>query len=298
MPAFTQITGTIVAANASAKPPVNANAAIAIFNNQVLSLDSTAPGTLWRNSSALPAAMGTPGGICGDYTNGIAVYAGNQVAYLTGVGVSGASWNMLPAPFTSSASAPQSIEGISGDLVNGLVVYSGKNVYSLSFNSAPLEWTLMSVAPFPVTGIAGDPTNGILLAVDANPNGSSGPSSLYLGQGGCLCQWTALSGGSLPVAKVKIDQLCGNLASGFVFYGENQLFALAVKPGAAGAPPTATQTKLPTVPFPVLSLSGDATNGIAAIGGAGDLIAACPDSKSNSWNVVAVLEAPAAAQAA
>ena len=303
MTAFTQLTGTIVSANSSAKPPVAGNAIITLFNNQVQSLDNSTPGTQWRQSAALPQGFTAPGGICGDYNNGVAVYAGNKVAYLTGVGVTGASWNVLPAPFDTKPGG-DTIQGISGDLSNGLVVFSGKHVYSMSFTTTPPEWVLLSVAPYPVTAVAGDPTNGILIAVnantsdDANNANPAGPSSLYLGQGGCLCQWAPLTGAGLPVAKVQISYLVGGIANGFIFYGENQLFSLQVKPasgsGATQTPPVGTQTKLPPVPFAVQAISGDATNGIAAIGGTGDLIASCPDSKSNSWNVVVVEEAPSA----
>jgi hypothetical protein len=111
-----------------------------------------------------------------------------------------------------------------------------------------------------------------------------------------MCQWAPLTGAGLPVAKVQISYLAGNIANGFIFYGENQLFSLAVKPatgsGTTQTPPVGTQTKLPPVPFAVNAISGDATTGIAVIGGTGDLVASCPDSKSNSWNVVVVEEAP------
>ncbi|MDE2427650.1 MAG: hypothetical protein KGM99_02925 [Burkholderiales bacterium] len=275
--AFTKITGSIPTGK-SGSPAI-----IALYNNQVVSLDNTAPGTQWRSSSSVPGAVGVPAGITGDYTNGVVVYSGANVAYLTGVGVPGANWNILPSPFDSDGSS--AIQGITGDLINGIVVYSGRNLYSLVLNGATPEWNLMTVAPGTVTAIAGDPTNGVLIAVDPSGTGT-GPSSLYSGQGGCLCQWAPLTGQGLPVAKVKIDFLSGNFTNNFIFYGENQLFSLTVKSGAG------TQAKLSALPFQVKALCGAAANGILAIAGSGDLIVSNADSSAASWTVVTVKSAP------
>lgn len=273
--AFTQVIGSIPT-NKPGSPAI-----IALYNNTVISLDNTTPGTQWRTSSAVPASVGTPQGITGDSINGVAVYSGNNVAYLTGLGSPQAQWNVLEQPLDSG-----SIEGISGDLVNGLVVYSGRNLYSLLFNGANLEWNLMTIAPFNITAIAGDPTNGILIAVDPSGN-NVGPSSFYIGQGGCLCQWSPLTGQGMPIAKVKVQYLSGNATNNYIFYGEGQLYSLTIKAGAG------TQGKLAPLPFQVKDIFGAAANGILAIAGSGDLLVSNADSSASSWTVVALMSSGA-----
>jgi hypothetical protein len=314
---FTYLTGTIVAANPGGKPPTAANGITAVFNGQLQTLASSTPGAMWRNSTTPPVS---PMGICGDMSNGVVIFnttssisgstdTTTSVAYaLTGVGVAGASWSKLPPlPVDEGCSTP-AIEAICGDLYNGLVVSSGKYVYAMSFTSYPREWTKIGQTPHNITAIAGDPTNGILIATD--PTNSDGTSSnttvLYVNNASCPCTLAPLTGGSLPVARIRVSQMCGSLKNGFILYGENQLMQLTVTAATATAGPSGTQTMLSPLPFSIVAMTGDPVNGMAVIavpndgsnaGTSGTLLASCAPSTTalaSSWNVVTLQDQPLA----
>lgn len=280
-PAF-QITGTYQGLKAPA-----VNGVVALSNNQI---QCFAPGNV-ALQSASPTLTAAASSLCGDMTNGIAVYGGAVVAYMTGVGIVGASWYTLPALSngSGSGSAP-TIQAMSGDLANGLVVTDGTNLYSIVFNGQPLEWSLLSAPPAgTITAIAGDPTNGILLVI-APPAG--GPSCLYFSGPGCSCSWVALTaaGTSLPTAKIMVSLASGTAGNGFVVFGENQFYTYTIKfSAAAGTTPAtavATPNKLPVQPpFAVTDLTGDATNGCTAVAAASGLIATCANTFA-TWTVV------------
>lgn len=272
----TSITGTFSGLKAPA-----VNGVVALVGGAVASFTVAAAQAL--PSTAPPAAFATPSHITGDLTNGVAIAAAGNIAYLTGVGVPGAVWNTLtPPPLAKNAS----IVAMCGDLANGLVVSDGSNVYSWLFSGAGAqEWTLLGAPPvaapnqpaLSVIDLAGDPTNGVLLVMGP----LSGPSSLYWGGAGCSCSWVPLTsaGTSLPVARVQIRTVCGSAANGFVILGENQLFTLgSIKytPATSSAlgSCTASLAKIAQQPpFTITDMTGDPTNGITARGAASGLIA-------------------------
>ena len=82
-PAF-QITGTYQGLKAPA-----VNGVVALWNNKILCYSPVTTIAVQSPGPSLDAPLVT---LCGDMTNGIAVYAGSRVAYLNGVGIAGASW--------------------------------------------------------------------------------------------------------------------------------------------------------------------------------------------------------------
>ena len=294
-PAF-QITGTYQGLKAPA-----VNGVVALWNNKILCYSPVTNIAVQSPGPSLDAPLVT---LCGDMTNGIAVYAGSRVAYLNGVGIAGASWYALPAPKWAAPAAASgaaetaatrggqkapTIKGMCGDLANGLIITDGSNLYSIIFNGQPLEWALLPAPPAgTIISIAGDPTNGILLVVAAQ----GGPSSLYFSGSGCSCGWVPLTatGTSLPTAKIKVSLATGNTANGFVVFGENQFYTYTVKytAGAGATPATAVATpnKLTaTPPFAITDLTGDATNGCTAVAAASGLIATSGPTLA-TWTVV------------
>lgn len=280
MPAPTfLVTGTF----AGAKPPA-VNGVVVLSNNQVFSY--TAPTAQPARSAALPSSLGAPAGLCGDLSNGVAVYSGSTVVYLFGVGISGASWKTLPP-------APTSISAMCGDLANGLVVTDGASLYSLQINGAASEWILLAAPPAGrIAAIAGDPTNGVLLVI----NNDSGLSSLYFSAGGGLFNWVPLTAPStnLPVSKVQVALACGSLAHGFILFGESRLLTVTVKytagSGTAPAIAAGVQTYNALPPFALSAMTGDATHGCTALGGASGLIANAGN-RFAPWTVIGVVDA-------
>lgn len=267
-------------------------------------VNSYVPGSSQPTGSSTPT-LSNPAGLCGDMTNGIAVFSGTRVAYLNGVGVPAASWYSLPSlpsvpganggsgsPSTqpgSSSPAAASIKAMCGDLVNGLVITDGTNLYSMLFNGGPQEWTLMTAPPpGPILGIAGDPTNGMLLVIGS---ATGGPSSLFFASGGCSCAWVPLTSGgsSLPVARIRVSLVCGTAGNGFVIYGENQFYSYMVKftaaTASAPAVAAATPNRLPSPPFAITALVGDTVNGCTAIAADSGLIANAPATLA-AWTVI------------
>lgn len=275
-PPSTGIQTTISGTFSGLKPPM-VNGVVALINNAVVSFTAATP--LLQASTTPPAAFATPAHITGDMTNGVAIANGTDVAYLTGVGVSGAVWYTLPTPPLTTDSA---IVSMCGDLANGLVISDGKNILALQFSgSEAMEWTLLAAPPNPslaVIDMAGDATNGVLLVMGPS---AGGPSTLYWGATGCSCSWTPITsaGTSLPVARVQVSNITGSYANGFVILGENQLFTITTMKATAGTGSvagscTCTLAKVATPPpFAMTDMTGDATNGITARAAASGMIA-------------------------
>jgi hypothetical protein len=289
-PAF-QVTGTYT----GLKTP-QISGIVVLHDNTITSYTATAPSAVSTDPTAESPLTNRPAALCGDITNGVAITDGTSVAYLTGVGVVGAKWNSLPdlPPPLQNPSDKESVAELCGDLANGLIAYNSYNLFNLTFSSmpAPYEWYAMAALPGgTLTTIAGDPTNGVLLVMtpETDAGQPSGPSVLYYSLG-CSCAWVPVtnSGPGLPVVKVQVDLACGN-GSGFVIYGENQLFTLSLKyapaTATAAASCIATSTTRPSPPFQVDDLSGDPTNGCTAICASSGLIATTTGTFA-SWTVI------------
>lgn len=284
MAPFSLLAGTIVLP----KAPALGNAITVIADGQVQSLNNTAPGTPWRNSTPLPHRHAEshhhfePILLCGNAANGIVVSDGSKVYYMTGVGIQGAVWNPIP-DYPDS----EPMKGMSGDPVNGVVGHNGSTAYYYDFVNG---WQPMGTSTHitKIDAIAGDPKNGVLIAA-AHPH-DAGPSTMWYATSGCACTWVAFTG--QPV-KVKVSLLAGTTPN-FLVYGENQLFTMTVTaPTATVATASAAVAALPQTPFAIGALSGDGTaanNGITALDTSGALVASAPAGAA-SWTVVALLPA-------
>jgi len=263
------------------------NGLVVLFNGAINSFVPAVPGATASATIPFPA----PIFLCGDMTNGIVVSDGAQnMAYLTGIGNTGASWNTLPSlplPLEGGTTS-EPFAALSGDLANGLVAFDGFNLFSMTLGSAPFEWHMMTQPPAIGTlqYIAGDPTNGVLLVIAPT---AGGPSVLYYSQG-CSCNWVQVTASTpgLQLVKIKVEQVCGT-GSGFVIYGENQLFTLVLKytPSSATAPATCTAvaTKFAPPPFAITNLTGDPVNGCTATCDTSGLIATTT-AKFDFWTVI------------
>jgi len=264
----------------------NTNGIIALNgDNQLTSLDDYKNTSTWRDStqmvavagkqatngvSGTPAMIGVPKGMCGNSANGVVVFAGNSINYLSCLGNTRATWKSIAdAPFTSKTDA--GIIGMVGDPVNGLTAF-GKDangvqqVMQLLPSDDVPAWKAKVLPPFVVKLIAGETTNGVMVV------GDKGSASQYSRSGpDCNCEWKA------PVTiPFKVEMLCGDFVGGFVFYGEGQMMSVDPKGNLA---------RLPNLNFSITAMTGNQATGVAAIlvGGA---IAYCADWTKAQWIVV------------
>lgn len=264
----------------------NTNGIIALSgDNQLTSLDDYKITTSWRDSTKMvvsdgaPGMIGVPGGMCGNSANGVVVFAGNAINYLSCLGNTRATWKTLTgAPFTAKSAG--GIGGIVGDPVNGLTAFGYdangvQQVMQLQPGDDVPAWKAKVLPPFVVKMIAGDTTGGVLIV------GDKGSASQYSRSGpDCSCEWKT------PVAiPFKVEILCGDAVGGFVFYGEGQMMSVDPK-GAIARPPSLN--------FSITAMTGNQAGGVAAIlvGGA---IAYCTDLMKAQWIVIG---GPAADQVA
>jgi len=249
-----------------------AGIAILTNENKFVYLDNAVTGKSWSkegNNLAAPQAQL----VCGDNINGVVVAQGGAIAYLAALGVAEANWRVIDKKL------PQNdvITGLAGDNVNGVAAVGAHGVYQLPSYDAKAEWKLLT-APFEGSQpqlIAGDVKGGLLVV--------GGPSSDQVARStpGDCCSWT-----SLPNAPIQIKLITGNVASGFIAYGEGQLCSLDAGKGV--------WTRLPRPSFNIVDLSGNAKDGVVALLGTGDVVAYCTDPSKNPWIISKIEQQPKA----
>ena len=235
-----------------------------------------AAGSPTSEPSATSVLIDKPDGMCGNGANGVVVFAGNNINYLSSIGNVQATWKTLTSPaFAGNATSPGGIGGMVGDPITGLTALG----YDLLGAQQVLQWLppvpgdagpawkAKQAPPFTATLIAGDSTNGVLIVGLRHNGGSqaarSGPD--------CNCEWKPAI--SIPF---NVAMMCGDAVNGFVFYGEGQMMSLDAK---------GVLTKLPCLNFSLTAMTGNAKDGVAAIlvGGA---IAYCLDVTKGVWMVI------------
>lgn len=197
-----------------------------------------------------PAAPASQQGIAGNAASGVAYFNGRQVFYLTDIGNSKAKWKKLP-------DAPFAITSICGDLKNGIVIQNGDMLAQIT-NGFPQLWQSTAVSPrVPIRGMAGDGTNGIAVfrdlskdLTDFDGDNKFVPSVYtFIGKPYSAAQ-------STQEPPIQIDLLVGDGASGYLAFGENQLFSLDAK---------GVWSKLVTVNFGLNAAVGNAKDGLLAL---------------------------------
>jgi len=245
-----------------------ANVGITILDDagKISYLDNVNPVGRWSSETKSPGPNFTGTKlICGDNVNGIAVAKAGALTYLGALGNSDANWRTVTKPL-----AGDTIKAITGDNVNGLTAISVKgDVYQLAGNDSKAEWKLLS-KPFETETpglIAGDKSS--LLVVSAQSK-----DSIMRASPDC-CSWSP----QLPKSPIQIDLITGNATSGFVAYGEGQLYSLDAK---------GVWTKLLRPNFKITALSGNAKDGVVALLGAGDVVAYCIDPAKGPWCILKI----------
>lgn len=199
--------------------------------------------------------------ISGDNLHGIIAASGHSIRYLRSLGNPGAQWR------TAEKSFPEDkILALAGDNANGLAAIGSKGVYQLPAYDSKIDWKLLA-APFedgvkPVL-LSGDVKGGLLVV------GGDDRDQVARSSADC-CSWTAV-----PKSPIKIDIITGNITSGFIAYGESQLYALDAGKGV--------WSRLPRQNFHIVALSGNAKDGVVALLGSGDVVAYCTDLVKGPW---------------
>lgn len=232
-------------------------------------LDTATSTQNWdTNTCALPgAAQGML--MCGDNTNGVAVFDGTAIRFLTNLCNPDAQWkNARPLP------ADVKVVSLTGDYTNGLTVAGeGNHLYQLSSLDGKADWRLLSPPPdFEIKMVAGD-NKGLLLV-----GGSGGNRNQVARANNDCCSWTML-----PAAPINIELICGTLDKNFVAYGEKQLYTLDAVKGV--------WSKLPRLGFRLLATAGNQKDGVVVVAES-NVIAYCVDVTKGPWCIAKIISQP------
>jgi hypothetical protein len=261
----------------------------------ITTLDSYQAGAPWRPASAPGVVFDA---ICGNAVNGVAglVEEGNVIKYATVV-------NSLLGKWKSAAPlADIKASRISGHPAGTLVAFGGSSVATLDPTTDGAQWVKLKDAPGTVVAAFGAPVSGLYAMVNTDrrsllykftpehtdaasaADAKAAPDAKPAAPVKVAASWDLVPATALPFV---VEQMCGDAASGYAFYGEGQLYSTQ----DFNKPPT----RLPSPSFRIKALSGSAKDGLVALAGNGDFVVYCADPSKPAWNVaLGPLEAEAA----